>query len=582
MQRVQTLVFKGFIIPNGYQLVIDTDDGQVVKQAGEHSGGNYTFQDVWQGRVNGWELRRFEENNEEDYDPIQIDDELYNIVTAVQQAGGRPLFVGGVVRDKILGRPNKDIDVEIYGLEPDALTEVLGQFGKVDTVGASFGVIKLTTENQDYDFTLPRRESKEGKGHRGFIVNADPHMSYEDAAARRDFTFNALAMTPEGKLLDFYQGLRDIKERRLRHTSVKFAEDPLRVLRGFQFAARFNMTIDPATAQLAASLRSEYGELAKERIWGEWWKWATKGVKPSAGLKVLRDTQWIQEYPQLNELIGIPQDPEWHPEGDVWTHTLHVADAAADIADRDNLEGEERAILILAALCHDLGKPTTTIMSDGRWRAPKHPQEGVLPTQKFLESIGAPRNVIESVVPLVAEHMSHLNDITPRSVKRLAIRLQPSNIQMLARVIEADHSGRPPLPKELPERAKDMLMMAHQVKVEAKKPSPIVGGKDLMELAKDGMIPSGYAKGGPHFGKLLNELFEAQLDGAFDTPEEGRQYVIQMFDTEGLDTETEVVKFLAELSGKDKATIIDYANNNNMTEEDLLRQPLDGLKKLLE
>jgi len=581
-QRLNSFVFKGFIVPKGYELVINGPKGQTVKQPGDYSGGSYTFQDVLNGVVDSWELRKLEDNLQTQYDPIQIDQELYGIINAIQKAGGKPLFVGGVVRDKVYGASSKDIDVEIYGLDASTLTQVLSNFGKVDTVGASFGVIKLTTPNQDYDFTLPRRESKQGEGHRGFIVEPDHTMTPKEAASRRDFTFNALAMTPQGELLDFYEGVKNLKEGTLRHTSERFAEDPLRVLRGFQFAGRFNLKIDPATAQLASELRREFRTLAVERIWGEFYKWATKSTKPSAGLTVLRETGWVELFPQLNNLIGIPQDPQWHPEGDVWHHTLHVTDAAVEIANREGLEGKDRAVLLLASLCHDFGKPAMTAVIEGRWRAPAHPVEGVVPTEEFLESIGAPRDIIERILPLVKEHMAHLNDINPRSIRRLALRLVPANIDMLSLVIEADHSGRPPLPKGMPKAAQQMVAMAHQLRVQEDKPAPLIGGKDLIQLAKAGEIPSEYSRGGPHFGQLINTLFNAQIDGAFDTYEEGIDYLKSIF----LDPETSdiysTLNFLAALTREDKEKLVSSANEQGLTEAQIMKLPVEQIKQMLE
>ena len=576
MNKIDTFVTKGFIVPPGFVLVINGEDGgQMIKEAGSYSGSNYSFQDVYGGSVPNWELRQVE-LVQESYDPVPIDDELNSVLSGIQDAGGSVLFVGGVVRDKFMGRQNKDIDIEVYSLSPEKLSEVLSKHGKVDTVGASFGVIKLTTPNADYDFTLPRRENKQGSGHRGFVVEPDPDMTPEDAASRRDFTFNALAMTPEGKLLDFFNGLRDLNNKILRHTSDKFAEDPLRVLRGFQFAARFGLSIDHETAKLSKTLKKEYATLAKERIWGEWQKWAEKGKLPSAGLRVLQQTGWLEFYPELNELVGVPQSEKWHPEGDVWNHTLHVVDAAAEIADRDELNDKERLVLLFAALCHDLGKVKTTVFSEGEWRAPNHANEGELPTISLMDRLGAPKDVVDQVVPLVKEHMSHLNDITDKSIRRLSLRLVPSNIEMLARVIEADSSGRPPLPTGLPEKAKQMLYMAHQLHLQNQKQEPLLQGRHLLRLANEGKIPEEFKRGGAHFGELLNHMFEEQLDGAFETEYEAIEYIVDFFKEAG------AAVFILSLSRAKKERIVERANEKGLTEKDLLSMSPDEIKGFLE
>jgi tRNA nucleotidyltransferase (CCA-adding enzyme) len=571
---IKGLTLKGFRVPNGYVLRIKNDTEELVKMPGDNSGGRYSFQEVLEGRVAGWSL----EQSENPVRPIKVSAEMKNIISSIEEGGGNVLFVGGAVRDSALGLEPKDIDVEVYGVPSDILIPILENFGKVDVVGASFGVIKLTTETQDYDFSLPRRENKSGEGHRGFIVEPDPSMTPQDAASRRDFSFNAMAMSPSGEVYDYFQGLSDLRDGVLRHASDKFAEDPLRVLRGFQFAGRFNMRIDPTTAKLANSLKREYKTIAKERVWGEWTKWAEKSQKPSAGLHLLRDTGWLEFYPEVQNLIGVQQAQEWHPEGDVWDHTLHVLDESVDIANRDGLTGEDRLVLIFSALAHDFGKPTSTVFEDGRWRSPGHAQSGMPLTVSFMNRIGAPIHITEQVKLLVGEHMAHLNQITPRSVKRLALRLHPTNVELLSKLIEADHSGRPPLAKGLPEEAKEMVMMARQLELGLGKPSPLIGGKHLMELAKAGQIPEEYGRGGPHFGKLLNLLFEAQLDGVFDSEDEGVSYVRRLLSPEY----KQAVFYTGMLTEDQRQTLLHFIQENGMEMEQLWDKGEGFIRTLVE
>jgi hypothetical protein len=238
------------------------------------------------------------------------------ILHAIVAGGGRPQIVGGAVRDLLRGEAIKDVDIEVYGLAIDRLAELLGQFGRVDAVGRSFGVLKLRLpDGQELDVAVPRRESKIGAGHRGFLAAPDPTMTPREAAARRDFTWNALALTHTGELLDFFGGVADLEAGIIRHTTAAFAEDPLRVLRAMQLAARLDMRLAPETAELSLALLPEAATLAIERIWGEWQKWALKSINPAAGLRVLVETGWIALYPELGQLIGYPQDPLWHPEG---------------------------------------------------------------------------------------------------------------------------------------------------------------------------------------------------------------------------------------------------------------------------
>lgn len=576
-EQYTNVTLKGFIVPAGHILRIEKDDGSdMVKHPGEQSGGQFKFTDVINGQVPGWSIEAVDGISQSS--KLDVNGEVYSIASEIREAGGNMMFVGGVVRDNQLGIDSKDVDIEVYNLPAENLTSILSQYGKVDAVGASFGIIKLTTENADYDFSLPRRENKQGEGHRGFQVEPDHTMTPKEAALRRDFTFNGLALTVEGQILDFFDGLKDLQERKLRHISGKFAEDPLRVLRGFQFAARFDMTMDDSTAELANSLKNEYSTLAKERVWGEWQKWAMKGARPSAGLDVLVQTGWIDFYPELKNLIGVQQEEKWHPEGDVWVHTKHVVDESVRIADRDGLQGEDRLVLIFAALCHDLGKPATTVNEDGAWRAPGHPQEGVQPTRDFLRKIGMPEGIIQKVWPLVSEHMAHLNDITPRAIRRLALRLDPSNIEMLTKVIEADHSGRPPLPKELPSKAKDMLRMAQQVRLGEGKPTPILGGKHLMELANLGAIPEEYKRGGPHFGQLLDTMFEAQLEGRFEDEASGVAYIERLFSAEYKNA----LLYTGTLEREAKNKLIEYAKSSGMEMEEVWAQGEDFIRKIVE
>ncbi len=436
--------------------------------------------------------------------------QLKKIILAISEAGGVAYEVGGCVRDSLLGHANKDHDIEVFHLDAATLSKILARFGRVNEVGVSFGVIKLrTSKGDDLDFTLPRRESKVGRGHRGFQVEVDHTLSVADAALRRDFTMNAIYRNLHDEtLIDPHGGVRDLEQRVLRATSEHFAEDPLRVLRGMQFAARFDAAMTCDTIEMCRSLSHEYSSLALERVWNEWLKWATRGKCPSRGLKLLKDCGWIEHYPELAALEGVQQDPTWHPEGDVWIHTLHVCDAAARIAERENLPEDERVILMFAALCHDLGKPATTVLTDGRWRSPSHASVGVPLADSFLTSIGCPRHFIEVVQPLVAEHLVHVQaEASHRTVRRLSVRLGKASIVQLLRLVEADLGGRPPLPTTIPESLIRILKLAELTKVSHTRPDRIILGRHLLHL---GYEPARW------FSSVLEKCYQAQLDGVFE------------------------------------------------------------------
>ncbi len=452
--------------------------------------------------------------------------ELGGIVRDLNASGFRALVAGGAVRDDLLGREPKDFDVEVYGVSFDVLAQLLERYGRIDLVGRSFGVVKLTvTGGRVYDFSLPRRDSKTGRTHRGFLVTFDPGITPEEAASRRDFTINAMAYDPVAdRILDFFGGRQDLENRVLRATSEAFREDPLRVLRGMQFACRFDLTVDEATAAQCRAIVSEYPALARERVAEEFMKWATKSAHPGRIAEYLAATGWIVHFPEIRNIVGVPQDPEWHPEGDVGVHTMRVVDAAARIAARDSLEGDERAVLLFAALAHDFAKAGATALRERngvpRWTAYGHEAAGGPLARMFLDRIGIKPAIVDQVVPLVENHLAHSslrNDVTPRTVRRLALRLAPAGITQLIRLIEADHSGRPPLPAGLPESAIRIRDMAAAQAVETKPQKALILGRHVLPYFDN--------QSGPLIGEVTRAAYEAQTDGVFSTEEEGVEWL---------------------------------------------------------
>jgi tRNA nucleotidyltransferase (CCA-adding enzyme) len=446
-----------------------------------------------------------------------IPEDLKAMLGAVRRVG-RPRLVGGGVRDWLLGLEPKDLDIEVAGVDFARLQAALAPFGATDVVGRSFGVIKVRSRasGAEYDFALPRRESKTGKGHRGFAVEPDPTLSDAEAAARRDFTVNAIAYDPaEDIVIDPFGGRADLDRRVLRHTSGAFTEDPLRVLRAFQLAARFDFTLAPETAALCRDIAGAYAELPVERVWGEWDKWAAKSVKPSRGLDVLEETQWLRHFPEIAVLRGTPQEPEWHPEGDVFTHTQHCLDALVRLDEWKASDPSRRRMLALAVLAHDFGKPATTIqaMRKGalRWTSPGHESAGVPLAQNFLRRIGAPLELDAPVMALTQHHLAHhhgqAGGFSDTQVRRLARKLAPATIDDLATVMKADTCGRPPLePDGSLQLIVRLVGKAHELALRVEPPKPIVLGRHLVGLGW---------KPGPGFKPVLDAAFEAQLDGVF-------------------------------------------------------------------
>ncbi len=435
-----------------------------------------------------------------------------DIARSVRAKGGRALIVGGWVRDRLLGIASKDVDLEVYGLPAEQLHELLTAFGRVDTVGESFTVYKVG----GLDVSLPRRESKVGRGHKGFAVTGDPQLSFADAFRRRDFTINAIGWDPLiDEYIDPHGGRADLNHRVLRVVDpATFADDSLRVLRAIQFAARFALTINRETADLCR--RIPLDDLPCERIWGEFEKLLLRAERPSIGFTYAHDLRVTARlFPELDALYGCPQEPEWHPEGDVWVHTLLVIDQAR--ARIDDLTHARQVALMLGAVCHDFGKPTTTAYVDGRIRSLEHEPLGVEPASRFLDRLNVHTldgyDVRTQVLGMVAHHLKPgaffktRDTVGDGAFRRLALKV---DLELLARIAKADCTGRT---GEFNCQAMDwFLERARALGVEHEAPKPLVLGRHLLAL---GMSP------GPKVGEILKQIYEKQLDGEITTTEQG-------------------------------------------------------------
>jgi tRNA nucleotidyltransferase (CCA-adding enzyme) len=436
--------------------------------------------------------------------PIPRDPIIESVASRVAAAGGRALLVGGYVRDAMMGLESKDYDFEVYGLDIASLESVLASFGEVIAVGKAFGVLRV--KGLDIDFSLPRRDSKTGRGHRGFLVEVDPSLSFQEASLRRDLTLNSMGLDPlTGEVLDPHGGREDIQRRVLRATDpVRFADDSLRGLRAAQFRARFEMEPDAELRAVCSAL--DLSDLPGERIFDELKKLLLKSRRPSLGFEFLREARLLRFFPELEAMVGVPQDPEWHPEGTVWEHTMLVVDEAAKarIAQED-----EDLVVLLGALCHDLGKPSTTVIADGRVRSPCHEEEGVPIARSFLEKLRAPNDLIDKVAALVKHHLAPAQflqgDASPRAYRRLARKLEAAGTSMrvLHRVASADHLGRttPDALMRIFPAGDAFLRRAEDLAVEETGVKDVVLGRHL--------IARGYAPG-PWFGKVLAECREVQ------------------------------------------------------------------------
>ena len=441
---------------------------------------------------------------------------------AVRDAGGGALLVGGCVRDLLMHTQPKDWDIEVYGVEPANLRALLDQFGPVNVVGEAFTVYKL---GPDLDVSLPRRERKSGRGHRAFVIEGDPSMTIEEATRRRDFTINAILEDPlTGEIIDPFGGQKHIQEKILKAVSAEtFSEDSLRVLRAAQLAARFDFDIDEGTVALCRAI--DLTDLPSERIWGEVEKLLLRARRPSVGLDWLRKLGVIDQlFPEIASLIGVPQDPEWHPEGDVFIHTQLVADRARDLI--DDLPYAKQVTVMLAALAHDFGKPPTTQFVDGRVRSRGHEEAGVEPTKHFLDRLKIHSldgyDVRTQVIALVRDHLKpgeffkKRDEVGDGAFRRLARKCE---LDLLYRVARADSLGRnaDSVPREkwyTAEAQEWFIQRAKELAVEQQPPAPILLGRHLLEL---GLEPS------PIMGEVTKAVYEMQLDGRVQTLHEAKE-----------------------------------------------------------
>ncbi len=441
------------------------------------------------------------------------------IAKAVQAHGGRAFLVGGAVRDGLLGLPAKDADFEVYGIAAEPLESIAAQFGAVHLVGKQFAILHLATEAGPIELSLPRTESKTGPGHKGFQVKADPNLDYADASRRRDFTVNAMLQDPlTGEVIDPWNGRADLQNGILRHVSSAFAEDPLRALRAARFVARFNWRICPSTSELCRSL--DLRELPIERLEQEWRGILVDSEFPGRGLLALEQVGALKLFPELRALRGVPQDPIWHPEGDVMNHTALCLDAA--VARRDQME--DPWVEMLAVLAHDFGKAFTTVFERARWRSPAHDILAVPVVEKFIGRITKQLGIAEKVAALVREHLrpSQLyyarENVSSAAIRRLATRVP---IPALVRVAWADAAGRSQIIPEPWPPGQWLLEQAAQLGVEDRAPKPLLQGRHLIDL---GLQPS------PAFGPMLSAAFDAQLEDEFADVDAGIEWLRRNYD----------------------------------------------------
>lgn len=326
---------------------------------------------------------------------------IHEIALRAKELGGRAMLVGGCVRDGLLGIPSADIDCEVYGLAPDALRALAAQFGDVDDSGEKYGIFALS--GAGIDLAVPRTERRTGPHHGDFEVLPDPTLSFEKAASRRDFTVNAILRDVlTGEIVDPFGGQADLKNHILRAVpGAGFEEDPLRVLRGAQFAARYDLSVDEATMEKMRRMPTD--ALSPARVMSETKKALMQSARPEIYFDILRRAGalevWFQE---LAALIGVRQNPKYHPEGDAYVHTMLVLRAAAEMREA----AQKPLNLMLAALVHDLGKAATTTQDqNGNYHSCEHEIAGVPLLSAMLSRIGAGKDMLAYCENMCRLHM---------------------------------------------------------------------------------------------------------------------------------------------------------------------------------
>lgn len=441
-------------------------------------------------------------------------------IEKIQEAGGEVFEVGGSVRDSLWGRPVKDHDLLVRKIPLKDLKKLLSGMGRVLEVGKAFGVLKFTPRDLgvEYDVALPRMERSTGEGHRDFDVQFDEKLPLEFDLQRRDFTINAMARNlKDGKLVDPFGGRKDLEEHRLRQVfQESFKEDPLRLLRAVQFAARFDLVIEPETFSAIKQNAPLIVSVSPERIIEEIGKLMT-AEKPSVGFYLMKETGLLVHiFPELERTIGVEQPNK--RSGDVFDHTMKVLDASRSSRDLDKPGDLE---IMFASLFHDVGKPDTYAYNAKLKRITFHGHQ-VISTRMARRWMKRYRASIlgidpENVQSLVYHHMFETKSFyTDKAIRRFIHKVGQDLIFKLIDLRIADKKGG-----AFPNKFRGVVQLKQRIIDELEKKPPFgpkdlaIGGYDLMDL--------GYPEG-PMLGKIIKGMVELVLD---DPTLNGRESLIQ-------------------------------------------------------
>jgi len=444
--------------------------------------------------------------------------------------------VGGFVRDVIRGDPSEDVDILITRHSVDEIIKKLEPHGKVDIVGKSFGVIKFTIKGKTYDIALPREDRpKQAKirKHKDFVISADPDLPLEKDLKRRDFRCNSIAVRLfDGKVFDPFNGQKDIKEKTIRLTNLQaFPEDPLRVIRAARFASVLEFLVDPRIYEISKDI--DLSGLSLERVNEEIFKILLFSPQPSRGLDELFKLGALRQlFPELYKLTLSIQDSVFHPEKDpyghhtVWAHTLITVDQSRRLASRFRLNEQKTLTLVLAALFHDVGKPETAQWEFKRGRMVITNNGHDIASSKIVKKTLGRLKIfswngynLRKMIPLLirchhraSELWQNQDIITKKAFNRLAADVE-GEIELMVYLDAADRAGRSDKPIQgLDKEGQWLLKKFEELNVSKETIKPLIMGRDLIEI---GVPP------GPPMGKLLNELYQMQLDNEFETREKG-------------------------------------------------------------
>lgn len=416
----------------------------------------------------------------------------------VCEKGGKAYYVGGCVRDKLMGTECKDIDIEVHGILKSDLEQIIDTLGHRMEFGVSFGIYGI--KGCGIDIALPRTERAKGSGHRDFDVTPDPFIGTKKAAMRRDFTINALMEDIlTGEIIDHFGGIDDIKNKILRHVNENtFPEDPLRVLRAAQFAARFEFEISKETIQLCKSI--DISTLSRERVELELIKALLKAKRPSLFFNAMRKMDQLSVwFPEAEKLIGIPQHKIYHMEGDVWDHTMMVLDEAAKYRSRVSYPYG----FMMTALVHDFGKIICTEEKNGIYHAYGHETKGIDIVREFLRRITCEKKLVRYVLNMTELHMKPNVLAGSYSSLKATNKMFDSSVcpEDLIYFAKADNDGRITEEKsEFNERFLTERLDAYKSIMA----EPYVAGKDLIDA---GLVPD------KNFSEILNYAHKLRLAG---------------------------------------------------------------------